>query len=181
MQKTLFCLFVFVVFSFGTVVNPSQSTMAILLDVSGLCDTNSLVSWENLQVSDFLKNQSFYKDSNSVYCYSYEPSLVPFEAATSLFKGSHSIFDKAIQKWSKNKTSKDSLTPPSKFIIIAEGSAGLAVREYIQSKEYQGEIDNVIFFNTPHEGTGFADHSLLNETSVLNKTKIFLIIARLFH
>jgi len=171
MQKTLFCLFVFVVFSFGTVVNPSQSTMAILLDVSGLCDTNSLVSWENLQVSDFLKNQSFYRDSNSVYCYSYEPSLVPFEAATSLFKGSHSIFDEAIQKWSKNKTSKDSLTPPSKFIIIAEGSAGLAVREYIQSKEYQGEIDNVIFFNTPHEGTGFADHSLLNETSVLNKTK----------
>lgn len=171
MQKTLFCLFVLVVFSFGTVVNPSQSTIAILLDASGLCDVNSSVSWENLQVNKFLKEQSFYKDSNSVYCYSYDASIAPFEAIDSLFKGANSVFNKAIQKWSKNKTSKDSLTPPSKFIIIAEGSAGLAVREYIQSKEYQGEIDNVIFFNTPHEGTGFADHSLLNGSSVLDKTK----------
>ena len=28
--------------------------------------------------------------------------------------------------------------------------------------KYKGEIENVIFFNTPHEGTGFADQVLLN-------------------
>ena len=46
----------------------------------------------------------------------------------------------------------------------------MAVREYIQSKDYQGEIDNVIFFNTPHEGTGYADQYLLNGSSALKKT-----------
>lgn len=60
---------------------------------------------------------------------------------------------------------------PNKFVIIAEGVAGLAVREYIQSKDYQGEIDNVIFFNTPHEGTGYADQYLLNGSSALDKSK----------
>lgn len=36
---------------------------------------------------------------------------------------------------------------------------------------HRGEIENVIFFNTPHEGTGFADQALLNGSSVLNKSK----------
>lgn len=27
---------------------------------------------------------------------------------------------------------------PNRFLVIAEGIAGLAVREYIQSKDYQG-------------------------------------------
>lgn len=60
---------------------------------------------------------------------------------------------------------------PNRFLVIAEGVAGLAVREYIQSKDYQGEIENVVFFNTPHEGTGFADQALLNGSSVLDKSK----------
>ena len=43
---------------------------------------------------------------------------------------------------------------PNRFLVIAEGGAGLAVREYIQSKDYQGEIENVVFFNTRTKGRG---------------------------
>lgn len=50
---------------------------------------------------------------------------------------------------------------PSKYVVIAEGMGGLVAREYIQSAFYRGDIENVLFFDTPHEGTGFADQALL--------------------
>lgn len=83
----------------------------------------------------------------------------------------------AVGKWKKaNKNKKlDDLKKnrpglvPSKFVFITEGAAGLAVREYIQSEKYQGEIANVVFFNTPHEGAGIADQSMFNGTSILEK------------
>ncbi|WP_249506684.1 LamG-like jellyroll fold domain-containing protein [Fibrobacter sp. HC4] len=95
----------------------------------------------------------------------------PSEAVDVLFKGANSVFSKALNQWSQNGKNSASKKVPNKFVIIAEGVAGLAAREYIQSKEYQGEIDNVLFFNTPHEGSGFADQTLLNGSSVLNKAK----------
>lgn len=58
---------------------------------------------------------------------------------------------------------------PSRFVVIADGAAGLAVREYIQSNVYKGEISNVLFFNTPHEDTGLADQALLNGTNGLDR------------
>jgi len=59
---------------------------------------------------------------------------------------------------------------PSRYILITEGVAGLAVREYIQSEKYKGEFSNVLFFNTPHEGTGFADQALFNtDRSAIDK------------
>lgn len=113
----------------------------------------------------------------------------PSEAANELFIGDNSIFNKATINWFANtknakvvslkkngknladlkKTNPDLI--PFKFVIISEGVAGLAVREYIQSCKYKGEIENVIFFNTPHEGTGFADQVLLNGSKELDKTK----------
>ncbi|WP_073234410.1 hypothetical protein [Fibrobacter sp. UWH9] len=105
------------------------------------------------------------------YCHSYDGSLDPSEAVDVLFKRANSVFSKALNQWSQNRKNSTSKKVPNKFVIIAEGVAGLAAREYIQSKEYQGEIDNVLFFNTPHEGSGFADQALLNGSSVLNKAK----------
>ena len=105
-----------------------------------------------------------------------------------LFRSSSaSILDSAQRKWfneSKNPavTSQRSRyrnlsalksahpdSVPSRFVIIADGAAGLAVREYIQSNVYKGEIANVLFFNTPHEGTGLADQAVLNGTDGLDR------------
>ena len=152
----------------AAVISPSQSTIAILLDQSGLCDSSS-VSWKNMQVNEFLKNNAFYGKDAPVYCKSYSNSMSPAEAADSLFRGKNSVFEEALKKYSKNASDSGSKIVRNKFLIIAEGAAGLAVREYIQSKDYKGEIENVLFFNTPHEGTGFADQLLLNGAEVLTK------------
>jgi hypothetical protein len=58
---------------------------------------------------------------------------------------------------------------PSHFVIIADGASGLAVREYIQGPDYQGEISNVIFFNTPHEGMGLADQGVFKGSKKLDR------------
>ena len=168
MKKTVSLFLFMAAFAFGAVVNPSQSSMVILLDDSGLCDSSSGI-WKNMQIGAFLKDHAFYGKSNSIYCRSYDRSMSPSEAADSLFKGSNTVFQDALTKW--GQSASDLTNRPNKFIIIAEGVAGLAVREYIQSKDYQGEIDNVIFFNTPHEGTGYADQYLLNGSSALDKSK----------
>ena len=154
-------------FAFGAVVSPSQSSIVIFLDESGLCNNSSGI-WE-MQLNAFLKDHASYGKSNSIYCHSYDGSMSPSEAADLLFKGSNTVFQDALTKW--GQSASDLTNRPNKFIIIAEGVAGLAVREYIQSKDYQGEIDNVIFFNTPHEGTGYADQYLLNGSSALDKSK----------
>jgi len=169
-MKKIFSLSLFLVaFTFGAVVNPSQSSMVILLDDSGLCDSSS-GTWKNMQVGAFLKDHAFYGKSNSIYCRSYNGSMSPSEAADSLFRGANTVFQDALTEWEKGENASNFVNRPNKFVIIAEGVAGLAVREYIQSKDYQGEIDNVIFFNTPHEGTGFADQYLLNNSSALKKS-----------
>lgn len=170
-KKIVYILLALAVCSFSAVVSPSQSSLAILLDASGLCKEESPDSWNKMQMDRFLKEYGFYGNANSVHCHSYDASMSPAEAAVILFKGDSSVFNKALNKWAKNAGPLSSERTPTKFVIVAEGVAGLAVREYIQSKDYQGEIDNVIFFNTPHEGTGFADQALLNESSVLNKSK----------
>lgn len=171
MKKFFLGLLLFTAFAFGAVVAPSQSSLAILLDASGLCKNASFDSWEKLRLGDFLKDNAFYGDSSSIYCHSYDGSMSPSEVVDSLFKGENSVFGKAIEKWKQNGGRSNSENVPNRFVIIAEGAAGLAVREYVQGKDYQGEIENVVFFNTPHEGTGFADQALLNGSSVLNKDK----------
>ena len=162
-MKTITYLLLSAVLVSAAVISPSQTSMAILLDASGLCKDGASVSWGNMHVNELLKKYAFYGNPNSVYCRSYDGAMTPSEAAKSLFKGSNSVFNEAVKQ--------NAASNPSRFVIIAEGVAGLAVREYIQSRDYQGEIDNVIFFNTPHEGTGFADQALLNGSSVLKKEK----------
>lgn len=57
---------------------------------------------------------------------------------------------------------------PWNFVVVAHGMGGMVAREYIQSADYHGEISNVLFFDTPHEGTGFADQALLGINSDFN-------------
>ena len=75
MKKLLPSLLLLVAFSYSAVVGPSKSTMAILLDASGLCKDASSASWKNLQLDAFLKKHAFYGDSNSIYCRSYDASM----------------------------------------------------------------------------------------------------------
>ena len=166
MAKFFLGLLLLVAFASGAVVGPSQSSLAILLDVSGLCKNAPVDSWEKLQLDRFLKERAFYGDPSSIYCHSYDASMSPSEAVDSLFKGNHSVFGRAIEKWKQRGERSKSEYTPNKFIIIADGAAGLAVREYLQGKDYQGEIENVVFFNTPHEGSGFADQALLNAIGI---------------
>ena len=101
----------------------------------------------------------------------------------------HSLLDSALAGWFKN--TKDSRVSawkkknsgkkvadlrnarpdlvPSRFTVIADGAAGLAVREYIQGPDYRGDIANVVFLNTPHEGTGIADQSFFNDGKLLDR------------
>ncbi len=177
MKNFIKTLLLCAVFASAAVFSPSSSTLAILLDASGLCDETSSESWDKMQTVKFLRENAFYGDSNSIFCFFYDDSMTPAEAADSLLKGKNSIFNKALKNWAQNSNAANSEQTPNRFVIIAEGVAGLAVREYIQSKDYQGEIENVLFFNTPHEGTGFADQTLLNGSSALNKSKSASIIA----
>ncbi|MBO4783164.1 MAG: hypothetical protein J5521_00250 [Lachnospiraceae bacterium] len=169
----------------GSIVEPNPSKIFIMLDASGMCLPTSDFTWENLDVKKNLSNG----DDSYVYCYSYSMTKTPYEAVEELFVGNNSVFNKATNNWFANTTNPkvvaqrksgkklDDLKKtnpdlvPFKFVIVSEGVAGLAVREYIQSSRYKGEIEKVLFFNTPHEGTGFADQVLLNGSKDLNKIK----------
>ncbi len=91
-------------------------------------------------------------------------------AAKSILKTAlNDWFSKSKNSEVKNFKSLDELKAnrpdlvPSRYILVVEGAVGLAVREYIQSEYYKGEFSNVLFFNTPHEGTGFADQAIFSE------------------
>lgn len=52
---------------------------------------------------------------------------------------------------------------PSRYVFVANGMGGMVAREYVQDLEYQGDVDKILFLDTPHEGTGFADHALKSQ------------------
>lgn len=107
--------------------------------------------------------------------------MSPVTYANELAVSNENVLTKALDYWYNNtdnpviqsykkegwdfarlkKERKDLL--PLRYVIVANGASGLAVREYIQGSQYEGEISNVLFFNTPHEGTGFADQALFSK------------------
>lgn len=112
-------------------------------------------------------------------------SQSPHELAVLLSDhGSSSIYESALKNWfdkSTDKLLKDwqgsctkcslsdlkNLRPdilPLRFIVIAEGVSGLVAREYVQGAEYVGDYSKVLFFDTPHEGTGYADQALFQNS-----------------
>lgn len=58
---------------------------------------------------------------------------------------------------------------PSRYVFVANGMGGMVAREYIQGDSYQGDVNKILFINTPHEGTGFADQALLSKDELYNK------------
>ena len=166
-------------FANAAIIEPASTTLFILMDASGLCNSAEPMSWEGFGINDYIKDKVVGQEGY-VYCHSYDGETQTPLAGASAFVGdkdNKSIFDKALENWflkSDNKAlvkwkneNKGKLLGdlklakpdivPLKYVVITEGVGGLAAREYIQSNMYQGEMENVLFFNTPHEGTGFAD------------------------
>ncbi len=171
-------------------VEPASGTIYILLGTSR--GGQNVTDWRGTGIKGFVQNNILGAagDTSLVYEYYYNLSSgTPADFARNrLFRSSGtSILDSAQLKWFKN--SKNSVvvsqrnhyknlsalksarpdSVPSRFVVIADGAAGLAVREYIQSSAYKGEIANVLFFNTPHEGTGLADQVVLSGTNGLDR------------
>ena len=171
-------------------VESATGTIYVLLGTSR--DGQNATDWNGTGIKSYIQNNILgaVGDTSLIFDYSYDLSSgTPADFARNfLFRSSSaSILDSAQRKWfneSKNPavTSQRSRyrnlsalksahpdSVPSRFVVIADGAAGLAVREYIQSSAYKGEIANVLFFNTPHEGTGFADQAILRNTNALNR------------
>jgi len=171
-------------------VEPTMGTIYILLGTSR--DGQSATDWQGTGIKGYIQNNvlGVAGDTSLVCEYYYDLSSgTPADFARSrLFRSSGtSILDSAQLKWFKNSknpvvvsqrnhyknlSALKSARPdsvPSRFVVIADGAAGLAVREYLQSGMYKGEISNVLFFNTPHEGTGFADQVVLRGTNGLDR------------
>ena len=171
-------------------VEPATGTIYILLGTSR--DGQNVTDWQGTGIKGFVQNNILGAagDTSLVYEYYYNLSSgTPADFARNrLFRSSGtSILDSAQLKWFmnsknsvvvaqrnhyKNLPALKSARPdsvPSRFVVIADGAAGLAVREYVQSSAYKGEIANVLFFNTPHEGTGLADQVVLSGTNGLDR------------
>ena len=93
------------------------------------------------------------------------------------YKADFADIDPFLYAWIKNYKAKNNNSDPtletlkkerpdflpSRYVFIANGMGGMVAREYIQGSEYQGDVDKILFINTPHEGTGFADQALLSK------------------
>ena len=170
---------------------PSSETIYILLGTSR--DGQDTSDWRGTGIKSYIQNSVLGAtgDTSLVYESSYDLSMgTPADFAREFLSRSSttSILDSAQRKWftkskasavvklrskySNNLSSLKNARPdlvPSRFVIIADGASGLAVREYIQGPDYQGEISNVIFFNTPHEGMGLADQGVFNGSKKLDR------------
>src|SRR5574344_1696920 len=165
--------------SFAAVMESGNQTLFVLLNTDSKSNsTQADGSCWNPDLKTYIET-NIVASKGLVYCAEYNPAAnTPAVFAKEFAVSNGAILVKAQQNWydntddagvldlkSKGKNLEEikKLRPdlvPLKYVVIASGASGLAVREYIQSKDYQGEISNVLFFNTPHEGTGFADQAL---------------------
>ena len=186
-QQSFFFSFIAIILTFSrslsaTVAEPSNNSLFILLNA----DYGSKGSQEenkcwNDDLKDYIQSKVVGLKGH-VDCATYDMSqMSPVAYANELAVSNENILTKALDYWYNNtdnpviqsykkegwsfarlkKDRKDLL--PLRYVIIANGASGLAVREYIQGSQYEGEISNVLFFNTPHEGTGFADQALFSK------------------
>lgn len=155
-------------------VDPASGTIFILLETHGGSSSSQENIWEKTALKNYIQN-NIVGDSALVYCSSYDMSQgTPADFAREYLSHSsgNSILESALSRWySKGSSSElkklkntyknlDALRTarpdvvPSRFVVIADGAAGLAVREYVQGPDYRGDIANVVFFNTPPRGYG---------------------------
>lgn len=178
--------------AFATPVDASAETIYILMNTTyGEGEANPNQFFRDIALKNYIQSNFVAGDSGKVYCTSYNIA----ESTPAVFAKEYidrvkneSLLDSALSNWFKNSTdpwlnnwkkqnggkSVDDLKEARpdripRFVIVAEGASGLAVREYIQSSAYRGDVSNVLFFNTPHEGSGFADQAVFNHTEKLNR------------
>ena len=182
----LLVIFISVGFCFSAPVESAKSTIFILLSTTGGTSLDSSQIWRKTGVKNYIEN-NIMKGQGFLYEANYNMSLMPPAVFVDEQLAGETVTKSILQKARKDWYTKSqdpvvkaysleqlqSERPdliPSRYILIIEGVAGLAVREYIQSEKYKGEFSNVLFFNTPHEGTGFADQALFNtDRSAIDK------------
>lgn len=178
--------------TFASVMESGNQTLFILLNtISSSTNTQTEGSCWDPNLKAYLEI-NIIANKGLVYCAEYNSAInSPADFAKEFATNENAILIKALQNWYNNtddakiidlkskgknlekiKIERPDLLP-LKYVVIANGASGLAVREYIQGKDYQGEISNVLFFNTPHEGTGFADQALfaVNNLKYIEKKK----------
>ena len=129
-----------------------------------LVEMNLPLPTSNKEKIGLQKKRESLKDSDGSY------------APKSTYKAEFADIDPFLYAWLKNYKTKNGNYPtletlknerpdflPSRYVFIANGMGGMVAREYIQGTEYQGDVDKILFINTPHEGTGFADQALLSK------------------
>ena len=183
MKKKLIYFFLLFVasLSFGSVESYRNSLFILLFDKK-----ESSNPYEKSGLNNYISTK-IAKDVGNVYTY---PIDVSTQSASELAKqlsnrNEKSIYAKALENWFKNSSdamlanwkkscgNKCSLEElkrnrpdllPLRYIVISQGVSGLVAREYIQGIDYIGDYSKVLFFDTPHEGTGFADQALFQNT-----------------
>lgn len=167
--------------AFGAVaMEPGISTLFILLNANSTGNVGGNECWDK-ELQHYIQNK-IVGQKGHVFCGTYDLTLqTPAEFAGNLTFAESGIFSQAQKNWFEHsdlpvvqyykglgwdlehfKRDRPDLVP-LRYVVIANGASGLAVREYIQGVNYGGEISNVLFFNTPHEGSGFADQALFSK------------------
>lgn len=129
-----------------------------------MAEMNLPLPTSNKEKIELQKKRESLEDSDKSY------------APKSAYKAEFADIDPFLYAWLKNYKTKNGNYPtletlkkerpdflPSRYVFIANGMGGMVAREYIQGTEYQGDVDKILFVNTPHEGTGFADQALLSK------------------
>ncbi len=163
-----------------TAIEPGISTLFILLNTNSNGNTGEDACWDK-ELRNYIQNK-IVGQKGHVFCGNYDLTLqTPAEFADDLARAESGVFFQAQRNWFEHSDNPaiqyykglgwDLLRlqkerpdlVPLRYIVVANGASGLAVREYIQGVDYGGEISNVLFFNTPHEGSGFADQTLFSK------------------
>lgn len=175
-MRKIFLALIFVISqTFGNVESYRNSLFLLLSDKA------SVDPYESSGVADYVTREIAH-DSGRVFPFPIDVSAKSANALAEIFsdRGENSLYAKALENWFlkssdsrlsawKRSCGKCSLKDlkishpdllPKRFIVISEGVSGLVAREYIQGKDYAGDFSKVLFFDTPHEGSGFADQAL---------------------
>lgn len=184
-MKKLLVLFVLSFFTShaSASIGSNRSNIFILLSDK----QDSYNPYEESGLSNYISTK-IANDAGNVYTYFIDvSSQSASELAMHLSNHDEkSIYANALENWFKN--SSDALLTnwrkscgtnctledlknfrpdilPLRYIIISQGVSGLVAREYIQGMDYVGDYSKVLFFDTPHEGTGFADQALFQNAN----------------
>lgn len=168
---------------FASVESSANTLFLLLFDKRGDDSENPYVQ---SGFEDYLSKE-IAGDAGRVFSFAVDVSAQSASRLSAILadRGDGSLYEKALGNWFRkstderlwnwkrscgNRCSLDDLKNscpellPLRWIVVAEGVSGLVAREYLQGADYAGEFSKVLFFDTPHEGTGFADMALFQNS-----------------